>query len=226
MDEQKKARIQPRDPRDPEATIKINGLHYAKHEAEAVLQQHAEDMAERVRKGKERWSETPGGRLCLEFYAKFMEYKKYLEENPQAKWGPDGPMEDFPEYKLFQHGLRLVGEYQQERAERDRKNLERAKQAERCEHVHTDGGRCGSPRVKGTKLCYMHTQIEEAKAVKLDLGPMEDPDSIQVAIKKLQAAVIDGKLDNKQVSQLAYLIQLAAWNVTRTTVAMREGDRA
>ncbi len=228
MDESngKKARIQPRDPSDPEATIKINGRLYAKHEREAVLQQIEEDRAERIQKDKERWSQTPGGRLCLEFYAKFMEYKKYLEENPRAKWGPDGPMGEFPEYKLFEHGLRLVGEQQRGRAERDCKNLERAKLAERCEHLHTDGSRCGAPRIKGTKLCYMHTRLEEAKAVKLDLGPMEDADSIQVAIKKLQAAVIDGTLDNKQVSQLAYLIQLAAWNVTRTTVGMREGDRA
>jgi hypothetical protein len=57
--------------------------------------------------------------------------------------------------------------------------------------------------------------MEEAKAVKLDLGPMEDPDSIQAGIRKLQAAIIDGKLDSKQIG-LLYTIQLAAWNVTRT----------
>jgi hypothetical protein len=57
----------------------------------------------------------------------------------------------------------------------------------------------------------------EARSQKLDLGPMEDPDSIQVAIRKLQGAIIERTLDNKQVGQLAYTIQLAAWNVTRTT---------
>ena len=31
---------------------------------------------------------------------------------------------------------------------------------------------------------------------------------------------VDGTLDHKQVSQLSYLIQWAAWNVTRTTTAM------
>ncbi len=76
--------------------------------------------------------------------------------------------------------------------------------------------------MKGKKLCRMHERMEEAKALKLDLGPMEDPDSIQVAIKKLQAAVIDGQLDHRQVASLSYLIQLAAWNVTRTSMAMRE----
>jgi hypothetical protein len=50
---------------------------------------------------------------------------------------------------------------------------------------------------------------------------MEDPDSIQIAIKRLQAAVIDGVLDNKQVAALSYLIQLAAWNVMRTTMVAK-----
>jgi hypothetical protein len=68
----------------------------------------------------------------------------------------------------------------------------------------------------------MHERLEEAKSEKLDLGPMEDPDSIQVAIKKLQRAIIEGKLDHRQVGQLAYTMQLAAWNVTRTSMAMRE----
>jgi hypothetical protein len=52
----------------------------------------------------------------------------------------------------------------------------------------------------------------------LDLGSMEDPDSIQVAIQRLQKAIIDGKLTGKQVGQLAYTIQLAAWNVKRTSL--------
>ena len=45
----------------------------------------------------------------------------------------------------------------------------------------------------------MREGMEEAKAVKLDLGPMEDADSIQVGIRKLQEAIIDGKLNSKQM---------------------------
>ena len=116
----------------------------------------------------------------------------------------------------------MAGDYHQEREEKDRRNLERAQLAARCQHAYLDGERCRAPRVKGKKLCRMHERIEEAKALKLDLGPMEDPDSIQVAIMKLQRAVIDGTLDSKQIGQLGYLIQLAAWNVTRTTFGNRE----
>jgi hypothetical protein len=36
----------------------------------------------------------------------------------------------------------------------------------------------------------MH-ELEEARSAKLDLGPMKDPDSIQVAIKRLQGDYAD-----------------------------------
>jgi len=58
--------------------------------------------------------------------------------------------------------------------------------------------------------------MEEARSATLDLGPLEDPDSIQEAIRKLQGAIVEGKMSHRQMGQLAYTIQLAAWNVTRT----------
>ena len=69
----------------------------------------------------------------------------------------------------------------------------------------------------------MHERLED-RTVKLDLGPMEDADSIQVGIKKLQGAIIEGTLDPRQVGQLAYTIQLAAWNVGRTSIMAKNGD--
>jgi len=117
---------------------------------------------------------------------------------------------------MIASALQEVSNYEKERAERSRRHLERAKQAARCAHVFLDGRRCRAPKMKGGKLCRMHQSAEEARAVKLDLGPMEDPDSIQLGIRKMVAAVIDGKLEKSQVSQLSYLIQLAAWNVRGT----------
>ena len=110
-----------------------------------------------------------------------------------------------------------------ERAEKDRKNLEKAQRAARCQHIHANGEQCGAPKVRGKKLCHMHERMEQTKAERLDLGPMEDPDSIQMGIQKLQAAIIDGKLDAKQIGQLAYTIQLAAWNVMRTSMVKSIG---
>lgn len=214
--------IQPRRYDDPRACANIDGFWYAKEEVEQVHRQNAARAAAYEKKQRELWLETEQGKLCMAFYQAFQAYKKYLEQHLYARTRRDGAALDFEEHKLFEEGLRMIRDHQAERAERDRKNLERAQNAARCEHNFVDGERCRAPRMKGKKLCRMHDRLEEAKALRLDLGSMEDPDSIQIAIKKLQAAVIDGKLDNKQIAALSYLIQLAAWNVTRTSTVTRK----
>lgn len=214
--------IEGKDRPSPSANVNILGRWYAKEDVEQVLRQNAERQAAYLRRAKEEWAQTPQGRLCLDLYNKFCVYKKYLDEHPWAWKRRDGAKVDFPEHVLFEDALCTVTEYQREREERNRRHLERAQLAARCEHAYLDGDRCRAPRLKGKKLCRMHERMEEAKALKLDLGPMEDPDSIQMAIMKLQRTVIDGTLDTKKIGQLAYLIQLAAWNVTRTTSGNRE----
>jgi hypothetical protein len=220
--------ILPREQGDPKAQVRVDGELYARDEVEDVLRQKKAQQVERIasyqKRMREKWLETEQGKLCLALYQAFLQYKKFLAEHEYARRGPDGAALEFEEHKLFEQGLRAVEYCRAERVERDRKNLERAHMAARCEHKFTDDARCRAPRMKGKKLCRMHDRMEEAKALKLDLGPMEDPDSIQIAIKKLQAAVIDGVLDHKQVSSLSYLIQLAAWNVTRTSLVMRENQ--
>jgi hypothetical protein len=188
-------------------------------EAQEASQEMTEAHRTWIKEEREKWLAAPQGKLCLEFYRKFQEYRAYLEKHPGT-----GPFTlavgaDFHEHDAFKYVLGLVSEHEHERAERDRRNLRRAHLTARCRHYHADGRRCGSPRLRGKKLCYWHQRMEEARALKLDLGPMEDPDSIQMAIMKLQRAVIDGSLDFKQTGQLAYTIQLAAWNVTRTKMA-------
>jgi hypothetical protein len=175
--------------------------------------------ADEVRKKRFRqeWEQTGGGQLCLAFYDAFKTYKDYLETNGGEALRPSGPIKmKYEEHRVFEECLRTRESYKREREETLRRNLEKAQSAARCEHEFLSGERCRAPRVRDKQLCRMHEGMEEAKAVKLDLA-MEDPDSIQVGIRKLQAAIIDGKLDSKQIGHLAYTIQLAAWNVTRTT---------
>jgi hypothetical protein len=201
--------------------VQIGGLWYPKEDEQAARLQYEEDVAAYSRQNREKWEASPQGKLCLELYGKFMEYKTYLEQHPGAGRHEYGADLDYPEHMLFVDALRQLSGYQQERAERDRKNLEKAQQAARCEHQYMDGEQCGAPRMKGSTLCRMHKGVEETRSEKLDLGPMEDPDSIQAAIRKLLAAIIDGKLDRSQISQITNLIQVAAWNVTRTTTGAR-----
>ncbi|MGB9121008.1 MAG: hypothetical protein WCE73_10340 [Candidatus Angelobacter sp.] len=177
----------------------------------------------RKKKFRQDWEESGGGQLCLAFYDAFKKYKYYVETHSGEMARPSGPINNkYDEHIVCEECLSTLEGYKREREETLRKNLEKAQSAARCEHEFLNGERCRAPRVKGKKLCRMHEGLEEAKAVKLDLGSMEDADSIQVGIRKLQAAIIDGKLDSKQIGHLAYTIQLAAWNVTRTTTAQAE----
>lgn len=177
----------------------------------------------RKKRFRQEWEQTEGGQLCLAFYDAFKKYKEYLEIHGGETLRPSGPISNrYDEHTVFQECLSTLGSYKREREETLRRNLEKAQQAARCEHEFLSGEQCRAPRVKGKNLCRMHESMEEARALKLDLGPMEDADSIQAGIRKLQAAIIDGKLDSKQIGHLAYTIQLAAWNVTRTTRAQTE----
>lgn len=198
-------------------------LKIAKEREEAEA---AKPLEQREREYREKheaeWSATEEGRLCREFYKTYCAYRDYLKRHCR-RWREGNDQQfDFTEHQLFQEAVRRMEEYQRERGERDRINLVKAQQAARCEHLFLNGERCGSPKMKGNTLCYMHAKHEEAKAVRLDLGPMEDPDSIQMAIKKLQAAVIDQTLTDKQIAQLTNLLNIGAWNVIRTSGWNRE----
>jgi hypothetical protein len=214
--------IKARERDDPLAQVIYNGQLVSREEARELSRRDEVRFEANKPRLREEWLASPGGKLCMAFFEAFQAYRTHLAENPQA-WnmakGLDGT---FEEHKVFEQSLRLMADYKHERDETLRRNLEKAQRAARCQHLYVNGERCGSPRVRGRKLCYMHERIEEARADKLDLGPIEDPDSIQVAIRKLQGAIIEGKLDHWQVGQLAYTIQLAAWNVTRTSTMMRE----
>ena len=210
--------IRPRVKGDPLAEVCYDGQMFSREEVTELKRRHHVSLEANKRSMKNKWLETEGGRLCIAFFQAFQVYKDYLAKNiladPKAR---DTENNYYEEHELFAMGVRVLDEYQREQAAVRSRNLEKAKRAARCQHVHVNGEQCGSPRVRGRKLCYMHERMEEARTQKLDLGPLEDADSIQVAIRKLQGAIIEGTLDHKQIGQLAYTIQLAAWNVTRTT---------
>jgi hypothetical protein len=207
--------IKPREQGDPKATVNWNNRWYAPEEVAELQRRYRQ-------KGKTQWEQTTQGKLCVAFYGAFLEYKKFLEQHEYAKRNPHGQTVDYEEHMLFEAGLRMIESHQREREEALRRNLAKAQQAARCRHTHMNGKQCGAPRVKGKKLCHVHERMEQVKTASLDLGPMEDPDSIQLGIRMLQGAIIEGKLDYRQVGQLAYTIQLAAWNVMRTSTVTRE----
>lgn len=209
---------------DQDSLVKIARQREAEEAAKPLEQRQRE-----FRKGHEPlWLKSTEGQLCQQFYKAYTAYREFLQEYGRPpRYGNDKGV-DFLEHQVYEEVARRVEQLREQEQQRQtetagkkRDSLEKARLAARCEHVLADGQRCRCPRMKDSVLCYWHDQMEKTKAGKLDLGPMEDPDSIQIAIRKLQVAVIDGSLEQKQVSQLAYLIQLAAWNVTRTRIAAK-----
>jgi hypothetical protein len=214
-----KQRIEPVGMDYPGRKTLIRGEWYRQEEQEEVMRQlKAADAAEKEREERAYWQHTAEGRLCLDLYKLFHKYRDYLRDHRSGQ-GQDSLK--FKEHRLFAKALLWAEHDIKERAETDRQNLEKAQFAERCEHIHASGARCGSPKMNGGLLCYKHQRMEEARTLKLDLGTMEDPEAIHLGIMKLQRAVIDGTLDGKQVTQLTNLMQIAAWNA-RTKASRKE----
>jgi hypothetical protein len=215
-------RILPREAGDPEAKVELQGVGWFAEDEEAEARKQYADEIWRAGWQRASWERQIPGSWCVELYQLFHKYKQHLDH-----WEPtcDPQAVDYPEHKAYAAVLYEYEKLKREEAEAEREkqqkaleNLEKAQRAARCAHIHLDGTQCGCPKMKDSELCYIHDKLEKSKSTKLDLGPMDDPDSIQVGIARLQSAVIDGLLEPKQVRHLAYLIQLAAWNVKSTTI--------
>lgn len=139
----------------------------------AHLEDRISEDEESLRKQRELWITSQGGKLCLELYAKFQEYRTFLQSTSFAARDPFFEWCRQPEHLMMLEALKHARDYDLERAERNRKNLEKARQAARCEHQYMDGEQCAAPRLKDGRFCRMHQGIEDAKAIKLDLGPLE-----------------------------------------------------
>src|SRR6185312_16466485 len=62
--------------------ILIAGQYWRPEDTDAWMQMHKERLEEADRRWRAEWLNTTPGKLCLEFYQKFQEYKKYLEDHP------------------------------------------------------------------------------------------------------------------------------------------------
>ena len=101
--------------------------------------------------------------------------------------------------------------------EKLRQNLERADRAPRCEKVREDGTVCGSPQMKGYRYCYAHERMLQMQSQKLELPALEDANGIQMAIMRVQKALIDDEISEKKAGLLLYSLQMASSNLKHTT---------
>lgn len=99
--------------------------------------------------------------------------------------------------------------------------------AARCEHVKSNGVRCGSPALRDQIYCYFHhiwrnhqndrqPFYPDPNGMLWNLPLLEDADDIQMAIQLVLNSVLCNKLELKRASILLYGLQTAAANVRRT----------
>jgi hypothetical protein len=109
--------------------------------------------------------------------------------------------------------------------EKLRQSLARADGAPRCGKVREDGTVCRSPQMKGYRYCYAHERMLQAQSQKLELPAVEDANGIQMAIMRVQKALIDDEISEKKAALLLYSLQMASSNLKHTTFAS-SGEKA
>src|SRR5450432_1679687 len=103
-----------------------------------------------------------------------------------------------------------------------RLNLERAAGAPRCEKVREDGSVCGSPQMKGYRYCYAHERMLAVRSNRLELPALEDANAVQMAIMRVQKALIDDEISEKKAGLLLYSLQMASSNLKHTTFTSKD----
>ena len=147
---------------------------------------------------REQWPQTEAARLFTQLADAFIACEKLVEQNPQ-----------------IQEAAKLADGERHDVFTMLRDNLEKANQAPRCEKRKSNGKMCRAPKLRGEKYCCMHFALETARPTKFSLPALDDANSIQVAVDKSIQGLVDGTLEEKRATKLAYFLQLAMSNVGR-----------
>ena len=96
-----------------------------------------------------------------------------------------------------------------------------------CRHIKTNGLQCASPSLTGALYCFFHTRLYARHSPyrytpatrgylipgqHIELAPLEDRESVQVALSLVINALASGQLDTKRATALLYGLQLASMN--------------
>ena len=101
------------------------------------------------------------------------------------------------------------------RANDDLRRMEQVRRAPRCNHIKSDGVRCGSPALTNGSYCYAHTQMHRPSPGLDCLPPFEDANGIQCALMQVADAIVRGAIDYKRAALLLYALQIASANLKR-----------
>ncbi len=93
-----------------------------------------------------------------------------------------------------------------------------------CRQIKMNGLRCGTPALRGHSHCHYHTHIREhqrrhssaeARDIPLQLPPLEDAHSIQLALMEIGQAILHDRISDKKAGLLLYMLQNASLNLKR-----------
>jgi hypothetical protein len=191
---------------DAEQVLILARRRAAEEEAKPLEQRRREYRE----KNESRWAASEEGRLCQDFYRAYAAYRDYLKQHLREWREGNGNELDFSEHQAYEALARALGEYQREREEIDRRNLERAKLAARCTHRRLNGKTCRSPRMRGSKFCYAHDRLNAARTEELELPPLEDANALVLGLTKGLQALMKGKMDLKFAGMYFYGLQIVA----------------
>ena len=169
----------------------VKGKELSQEEYEEYRRQQAEE--------KERTQDEIQRRIN-EVGEAFRACREFIEQHPEVHYNVRDAQAR--EHQLYQ---------------KLRQNLERADTAPRCEKVREDGTVCGSPQMKGYRYCYAHERMLEMRSSRLELPPLEDANAVQMAIMRVQKALIDDEISEKKAGLLLYSLQMASSNLKNTT---------
>jgi hypothetical protein len=166
-----------------------------------LTQEEYEEYRKQKEAEKER-EQDEARRLIAALGDAYKSYKEFLAQHPDVHYMVRG--EQAQEHALIQ---------------KLRQNLERADTAPRCEKVREDGTICGCPKMRGYRYCYAHERMLQTQSQKLQLPALEDANGVQMAIMRVQKALIDDEISEKKAGLLLYSLQMASSNLKHTTFA-------
>jgi hypothetical protein len=98
----------------------------------------------------------------------------------------------------------------------------------RCQHIKVNGIQCGSPALRTKKFCYFHYEWRKSHrcgtgalargrrnstSLAFELPPLEDANSIQLALMQVTGLLLSGRIDHKTAGLVLYALQTASSNL-------------
>jgi hypothetical protein len=99
-----------------------------------------------------------------------------------------------------------------------------------CRHIKTNGIQCQAPALTNAAHCYFHNRLYQRHSgfrhrpetpsylvpgQHIELAPLEDRESIQVALSVVVNALATGQLETRRATAILYGLQLASNNSAR-----------